>query len=41
EDDVRARARSFASGKIAAAATAAAMRALESDPISVRITFDD
>jgi deazaflavin-dependent oxidoreductase (nitroreductase family) len=41
EDDVRVRARSFARGKIAAAATAAAMRALESDPISVRITFDD
>jgi deazaflavin-dependent oxidoreductase (nitroreductase family) len=40
DDDVRARARSFASGKIARAATAAAIRALESDPITVRITFD-
>ena len=41
DDDVRARARSFARGKIAGAATAAAMRALQSDPISVRITFDE
>ncbi len=41
DDDVRARARSFARGRIGGAATAAAMRALESDPISVRITFDE
>lgn len=41
DDDVRTRARSFVRGKIAGAATAAAIRALESDPISVRITFSD
>src|SRR6185312_12100316 len=41
DDDVRARARSFAGGKVSAAATALAMRAMESDPISVRITFSD
>jgi len=41
DDDVRARARSFAGGKVSAAATALAMRAMESDPISVRITYRD
>ena len=41
-DDVEARARSFGGGgTLAGAATAAAMRALQSDPISVRITFDE
>src|ERR1700739_2998721 len=33
-DDIRARAHSFARGKMSAAATAFAMRAMESDPIS-------
>jgi deazaflavin-dependent oxidoreductase (nitroreductase family) len=41
DDDIRARARSFARGKVSAAATAFAMRAMESDPISVRITYTD
>lgn len=41
DDDVRARARSFGRGKVSGAATALAMRALESDPISVRITYTD
>jgi hypothetical protein len=39
--DIRARARSFAKGKASATATVIAMRAMESDPISVRITFTD
>jgi deazaflavin-dependent oxidoreductase (nitroreductase family) len=41
DDDVRARARSFADGKLAGAATSVAMRAMESDPISVRIDYTD
>ena len=42
DDDVRARARSFGgNGKISQSATAFTMRAMESDPISVHITFDD
>ncbi len=40
DDDVRARARSFGRGKISGTAAALAMRALQSDPISVRITYD-
>jgi deazaflavin-dependent oxidoreductase (nitroreductase family) len=41
DDDVRARARSFGGdGKFTQSATAMTMRAMESDPISVRITFD-
>jgi deazaflavin-dependent oxidoreductase (nitroreductase family) len=41
DDDVRARARSFAGdGKISQAATALTMRAMESDPISVRINYE-
>ncbi|KUI13093.1 nitroreductase [Mycobacterium sp. GA-1285] len=41
DDDVRARARSFGgAGKLGQSATALTMRAMESDPISVRITFD-
>jgi deazaflavin-dependent oxidoreductase (nitroreductase family) len=41
EDDVRARARSFGGdGKLSQTATAFTMRAMESDPISVRISFD-
>jgi deazaflavin-dependent oxidoreductase (nitroreductase family) len=40
-DDVRARARSFGGGgKLGQSATALTMRAMESDPISVRITYD-
>jgi deazaflavin-dependent oxidoreductase (nitroreductase family) len=40
-DDVRARARSFGGdGKFIQSATALTMRAMESDPISVRISFD-
>ncbi|MGV0852323.1 nitroreductase/quinone reductase family protein [Mycolicibacterium phlei] len=40
DDDVRARARSFGGrGRVGRAATAATMRAMESDPISVRITY--
>jgi deazaflavin-dependent oxidoreductase (nitroreductase family) len=39
DDDVRARARSFGGdGKLSQCATALTMRAMESDPISVRIT---
>ena len=41
DDDVRVRARSFGRGKISGTAAALAMRALESDPISVRITYTD
>ena len=42
EDDVRARARSFGgAGKLSQSATVLTMRAMESDPISVHITFDD
>jgi deazaflavin-dependent oxidoreductase (nitroreductase family) len=42
DDDVRARARSFGGdGKLISSATALTMRAMESDPISVRITYDD
>ena len=41
DHDVRARARSFGGdGKLSQSATALTMRAMESDPISVRITFD-
>ena len=41
DDDVRARARSFGGGgRLGQSATALTMRAMESDPISVRITFD-
>ena len=41
DDDVRARARSFGGdGRISQSATALTMRAMESDPISVRITYD-
>jgi deazaflavin-dependent oxidoreductase (nitroreductase family) len=41
DDDVRARARSFGGdGKISQSATALTMRAMESDPISVRITYN-
>jgi deazaflavin-dependent oxidoreductase (nitroreductase family) len=41
DDDVRTRARSFGgNGKLSQSATALTMRAMESDPISVRITFD-
>ena len=41
-DDVRARARSFGGkGKLSQSASALTMRAMESDPISVRITFVD
>jgi deazaflavin-dependent oxidoreductase (nitroreductase family) len=41
DDDVRARARSFGgNGKFTQSAAALTMRAMESDPISVRITFD-
>lgn len=42
DDDVVARARSFGGkSKISQSATAIGMRALQSDPISVRITFTD
>ena len=42
DDDVVARARSFGGkGKLSQSATALGMRALQSDPISVRITFTD
>jgi deazaflavin-dependent oxidoreductase (nitroreductase family) len=41
-DDVRARARSFGgNGKLSQSATALTMRAMESDPISVRIAYTD
>jgi deazaflavin-dependent oxidoreductase (nitroreductase family) len=40
-DDIRARARSFAGGgRLSQSAAALTMRAMESDPISVRITYD-
>lgn len=39
DDDVVARARSFARGRTSESATAWTIKALESDPISVRITF--
>jgi deazaflavin-dependent oxidoreductase (nitroreductase family) len=42
DDDVVARARAIGGdGKLSGAAVAVGMRALQSDPISVRITFDD
>lgn len=41
DDDVIARARSFAKGRVPESATEWTMKALESDPISVRITFTD
>jgi deazaflavin-dependent oxidoreductase (nitroreductase family) len=42
DDDVRARARSIGGdGKLSQSATAMTMRAMESDPISVRITYTD
>ena len=42
DDDVVARARSFGgTNKLSQSATALGMRALQSDPISVRITFSD
>lgn len=42
DDDVRARARSFGGdGKMMQSATALTMRAMESDPITVRITYND
>jgi len=42
DDDVVARARSFGgNSRISGTATAVAMRAMQSDPISVRITFTD
>jgi deazaflavin-dependent oxidoreductase (nitroreductase family) len=42
DDDVVARARSFGGdSKLSQSATALGMRALQSDPISVRITFTD
>jgi deazaflavin-dependent oxidoreductase (nitroreductase family) len=41
DDDVRARARSFGGArKLSQSATALTMRAMESDPISVRVTYD-
>ena len=41
EDDVRARARSFGGdGRLVQSAMALTMRAMESDPVSVRIAFD-
>ncbi|WP_405160981.1 nitroreductase family deazaflavin-dependent oxidoreductase [Nocardia sp. NBC_01499] len=39
DDDVIARARSFAKGRVPESAAEWTMKALESDPISVRITF--
>ncbi|MFD6158790.1 nitroreductase family deazaflavin-dependent oxidoreductase [Nocardia sp. NPDC060256] len=39
DDDVVARARSFAKGRVLESAAEWTMKALESDPISVRITF--
>jgi len=42
DDDVRARARSFGgNAKLSQSATVLTMRAMESDPISVRIAFND
>lgn len=40
DDDVRSRARSFGDSRLGQSATAVTMRAMESDPISVRITYD-
>ncbi|OBG88236.1 nitroreductase [Mycobacterium sp. E136] len=40
DDDVRARARSFGDSRLGQSATAVTMRAMESDPVSVRITYD-
>jgi hypothetical protein len=41
DDDVRARARSFGGDrKFSQSAAVLTMRAMESDPISVRITYD-
>jgi hypothetical protein len=41
DDDVRARGRSFGGrGRLGQSATALTMRAMESDPISVRIALD-
>jgi deazaflavin-dependent oxidoreductase (nitroreductase family) len=41
DDDVRARGRSFGGdGRLSQSATILTMRAMESDPISVRITYD-
>jgi deazaflavin-dependent oxidoreductase (nitroreductase family) len=40
DDNVRARASSFGDGKVSQSAAAFTMRAMESDPISVRITYD-
>lgn len=40
DDNVRARARSFGDSRLGQSATAVTMRAMESDPISVRITYD-
>jgi deazaflavin-dependent oxidoreductase (nitroreductase family) len=41
DDDITARARSFAKSKIGGVATVLGMRALQSDPISVRIDYTD
>jgi hypothetical protein len=42
DDDVRAWARSFGGGgRLSQSATALTMRAMESDPISVRIAYDE
>jgi hypothetical protein len=42
DDDVVARARSFGGNtKLSQSATALGMRALQSDPVSVRITYTD
>lgn len=41
DDDVIVRARSFASHPALGALSAATLRAVQSDPVSVRITFDD
>ncbi|PXX68727.1 deazaflavin-dependent oxidoreductase (nitroreductase family) [Nocardia tenerifensis] len=41
DDDVVARARSFAKGRVPESAAEWTMKALESDPISVRITFTE
>lgn len=41
EDDVIARSKTFASSPVFAPLTAATFRAMQSDPISVRITFTD
>ncbi|MGW4718621.1 nitroreductase family deazaflavin-dependent oxidoreductase [Nocardia sp. NPDC004260] len=39
EDDVVARSRTFAKGRVSATVAERTMKALESDPISVRVTF--